>query len=515
MERNLVHAEGDYFGQPFRLQPFQRKFVWEAYELRPDGGRRCDRALLGIPKGNGKTELAAAIGCAELGGPVVFDRWHARGRPIGKRRVSPDIPVAAASFDQADLLFGAAHTMIKEGPLSEFFDVYDTEILIKGAPGRMYRVAAIASTNDGGKPSFFLSDELHEWLGKKERVHLVISNGRAKRANSWELGITTAGFEFFSLLGRLVAYGRRVLAGEVDDDSFLFRWFEPHGEWECLTCERRVQTAAAHVPPAETCCGDWRKRAIDLTDPDALRAAIREANPAADAFLDVDAVAKRAAQIPDFEFRRYHLNQYVDSPDQWLPTGAWEARGNVERGVPADGAEVAIALEGSYDGTSVAIVGCTLEAIPHLFVIEAWEKDENPDWRFAIGDAEQSVRAACGRWRVKTIAMNSARWARTIEQLESEGLPAAAWDSHLAARMVPACAQFYDATVNGELTHDADERLERHIASAVIKTDARGPRIAKDHKDSDKRIECAIAAVAAYDCAVSTESGEDDAFRAL
>jgi phage terminase large subunit-like protein len=35
----------------------------------------------------------------------------------------------------------------------------------------MYRVAAVAGTNDGGNHSFRIADELHEWDGRKERVH--------------------------------------------------------------------------------------------------------------------------------------------------------------------------------------------------------------------------------------------------------------------------------------------------------------------------------------------------------
>jgi hypothetical protein len=45
---------------------------------------------------------------------------------------------------------------------------------------------------------------VHEWTGNKERVHLVLSNGRAKRADSWELNISTAGASVRSLLGRMV-----------------------------------------------------------------------------------------------------------------------------------------------------------------------------------------------------------------------------------------------------------------------------------------------------------------------
>jgi phage terminase large subunit-like protein len=123
IETNLVHGEGDKFGEPFRLEPWQRAYIWRIYEYDPTTNKRTvKRALLGTPKGNGKTELLAAIALAELAGP--------------KAPRSPNIPIAAASFEQADLLFGTARIMLTQGPLAAHFEVYDTEILIKDRPGR-------------------------------------------------------------------------------------------------------------------------------------------------------------------------------------------------------------------------------------------------------------------------------------------------------------------------------------------------------------------------------------------
>src|SRR5216117_1020339 len=59
IERCCVYGEGDRFGKPVRLEPFQVFFLMHLYELRPDGKRRYRRALLETPKGNGKTPLAA------------------------------------------------------------------------------------------------------------------------------------------------------------------------------------------------------------------------------------------------------------------------------------------------------------------------------------------------------------------------------------------------------------------------------------------------------------------------
>lgn len=485
IERFLVHAEGDYQGQAFRLREWQRAFIYRAYELTLDGSRCYRRVLWGMPSGNGKTEIAAALACAELDGPVMCDGFDAQGRPIGRRRLSPDIPVAAASFDQGDLLFGAARLMLGGGPLAGKFSIFDTQITILGRAGRMYRVAAKAGTNDGRRPSFFVADELHEWActcgapggvhrgSCKARVHVVLSKGRAKRRGAWELNISTAGWQIESLLGGLYQYGKDVEAGRIKDDGFLFIW---------------------HAPVDDEPKLDKRK---------ALERALREANPAIGDFLDLDNVLADARTMAPFEFRRYHLNQWVSAPDRWLPEGSWEACVGKAK-LPKKGTEIVLAFDGSWSGDSTAVVGATLEEHPHLFVVDAWEKapDDNVDWRVDVVDVENSIETACRRWQVRRIGCDPYRWQRSIAALRELGLPAEEWPSHQAVHMVPACKQFYDAVVEGNLTHDGDKRMTRHLANCTVKIDSRGPRIVKESKDSIRRIDLAVAAVIANDLVV-------------
>ena len=222
--------------------------------------------------------MLAAIALAELAGP--------------KAPRSPNIPIAAASFEQADLLFGTARIMLTQGPLAAHFEVYDTEILIKDRPGRMYRVAAAAGTNDGGRPTCFIADELHEWTGNKERVHLVLSNSLAKRAEALELNISTAGSDENTLLGRMLTYAKKIASGEVSDPSFLVEWW-----------------AAADSHDLETDIG--------------RRAALEQANPSAPAFVDLDRLLARANEVPMHEWQRYHLNRFVQPPDRWIGAEAW------------------------------------------------------------------------------------------------------------------------------------------------------------------------------------------------
>lgn len=481
IEQHLVHSHGDAYGRPFRLLPFQRAFIYRAYELLPDGRRKYRRVIWGLPTGNGKTELAAALACAELAGPVVCAGWR-DGKLVAVPRTAPDIPVAAASFEQADLLFSACRAMIREGPLADQFEVYDTEILPKHGGGRLYRVAAKAGTNDGKRPTFVLADELHEWEctcgmpgGKhvgacKARVYVVLSKGRAKRHDAWELLISTAGYDLNSLLGRMYLEGKR-----GSDPQTYFEW--------------------------------WEGPEVNLADDEALVAALKACNPALGHFLSLQNVLSDRSQMTETEFRRYHLNQWVHAPERWLPTGAWDSL--VGGGPPPEGTEIVIGFDGSYSGDSTAIVGATIAAAPHIFVIAAWEQEPtDPSWRVDILDVEESIRRACARWVVRTIGCDPFRWQRSIAILRDEGLPVIEWPSHQASHMVPACAQFRDAVLGKRLTHDGDSRLARHIGNAVVKIDSRGPRIVKMHKDSVHRIDLAVAAVIAYDLATRANGEE-------
>jgi phage terminase large subunit-like protein len=55
----------------------------------------------------------------------------------------------------------------------------------------------------------------------------------------------------------------------------------------------------------------------------------------------------------------------------------------------------------------------------------------------------------------------------------------------------------------GELTHDGDPSLARHVANAMFRVDSRGARLAKEHKDSKRRIDACVASIMAQDWAAA------------
>jgi phage terminase large subunit-like protein len=470
IQANCICGEGDHFGEPVKLQAFQQLFLCMLFELKPDGRRRYRRALLEVPKGNGKSSLAAWIGAYQLA-----------------TQFSPVIPVAAASYDQAELIFGDMRTTVRESPtLSQVMLPFEAEIQVKAGPGRAYKIAAVAGTNDGQRPSTFLADEIHEWVGgNKERVHLVISNGCSKRDGSLVLNTTTPGHDRDTLAGRLHDYGVRVNDGEIDDPEFLFV------HWGC---------------PADR---------YDLSDDKQRAQAVRDANPAADLFLNVADVSARYHQVPQNEWLRYHAGIWTTSAQAWLPDGAWTSCADLTVTIP-DGADVCLGFDGSYNNDSTALVVVSCGETPHVDIVECWEKDalDGADWVVPIVDVEASIRDACRRWQVREIVCDPFRWARTYQVLEAEGLPIVEYPQS-PSRMVPATQRFFEAVMNQGLSHSGDPRLARHVGNCVVKSDARGQRITKESKLSPRKIDLAMAAVMAFDRAAAPADEDYDVMESV
>jgi phage terminase large subunit-like protein len=229
------------------------------------------------------------------------------------------------------------------------------------------------------------------------------------------------------------------------------------------------------------------------------------ANPALHDFLFVDALRSTMRTTRETDFRRYRLGQWTQHADAWLPREAWLACA-AARPIPDD-ADVVLGFDGSYSGDATAIVAVELGDVPHLDVVRVWEPAEGvPGSQVPIVDVEDALREACKRWRVQTIVADPFRWARSLQLLADEGLPVEEFPQS-PQRMTPATQRFGEAVLNRALTHSGHPDLARHVGNAVVKNDSRGHRIVKEHKDSTRRIDLAVAAVMAHAAASTAEPG--------
>lgn len=454
IEQNCVYTQGRWIGKPVRLLRWERRFLLALFEIDPETRLRKIRwALLGIPKKNGKTELSA---------------WLALYFLIGDGEPSPLVGVAAGSDEQADLVFGAAKRCAELSPtLSLVTDRYEKEILVPSVPGaKLRRLSAAVGTNDG--PSWFvvICDELHEWTGPKGRkLWDVLTNGTGARMQPMVLQLTTAGFDQDTICYEQYAYGHRVASGEREDPAYLFWWYEAPKD-----CDHH-----------------------DLS-------LLPACNPSFGEIMLEPFYRDQLTKKTENTYRRYFLNQWTSSVETWLPFGAWGNCLQTEREllVPKKGLDIVLGFDGSFNNDSTALIGCTVEAKPHMFVIEMWEKPEGDEgkWRVPILEVEDRIVEACEEWRVLEIACDPARWARSYQILEERGLPIEEFPQS-SQRMVPATQRAYEAIINTHMTHDGDPRLTRHFNNATVKADQRGERLAKDPSAPHRKIDGAVAGIMA------------------
>lgn len=377
----------------------------------------------------------------------------------------------AADRDQAKLVFGAAKRTVEMDPdLSGALKLY-RDVIEYPKTGSIYRaLSSEAYTKEGLSPTLVLADELHAWPNRD--LYDVMALAMGARVDPLMLIVTTAGVRSDtsgqdSIAYTLWQYGSRIARGELVDPSFFMAWW-----------------AARDDAPLDDTQG-WA-----------------DANPGLGDILDADELAGQARKaaaggMSEAEFRIKRTNCWVNAATAALPSGAFEAR-KVERTVsPTE--PIVLFFDGSFNHDCTALLGATIEAVPHLFVVECWERPlDDPHWRVPIGDVDRVVRETCRDRTVTELACDPFRWAQLMEQW-ADGLPVIEYPTSTPTRMVPAWAKFYDATLTGGYTHDGDPRLTRHVGNMALKTDRLGPRPVKEHRGSPRSIDLGICAVGGFD----------------
>jgi phage terminase large subunit-like protein len=466
MQRFLICAEGDWFGKPLRLRDDQKAFAYRWYEFCPGCGYwHYDQALRGAATGDGKTTFFAGLLDLEMFGPPQI------------APVSPNIINAAASFEQADLLFSIAGTMlggrdqaVKEAPLCGYAEVYDTEIrFTDGRPGVMKRVAAVAGTNEGGLPSTFACDELHEWgdLGStKARVHMVIGKSTKKRrmicrlpggqevtrGPGRNLNISTAGFDVdHSLLGAMYKHGKRAQRDPALAPRLLFDWREA-------------------------------REGLDLTSADDRRLAVQDGSAAAGILWDIEARVREydKPEVEAHEWIRYYANAWVDvAVDSWLKDhpaawgkceGTWEIHGDEP---------TVLAVDMALKRDSVSVGECTRLADGRTaYTAKIWYPANGRIDHRAVFDYIRDRAAELGP-RFRGLVYDPRFFELPARQLEDdEGLLVIEFNQS-PQQMAPACGMAFDAIVHQRVVHDGDPEVSRQVKAAVKREQERGFTLSK------------------------------------
>lgn len=459
--RITKESMGGRSGELITLRPWQANLISMMYARKPSGRFRHRRALIGLPRKNGKSAIGSGFGLYGL---------LAAGE-------GAEIYSCAADKDQAKIVFNVAKRMVELDPdISKHVKIF-RDVLEVPETGSTYKaLSAEAYSKEGLNPSLVLFDELH--AQPNDELYDVMSNASGARLDPLLVMITTAGVKVDgtgneSVCYRLWQYGRQVALGIENDPAFFCAWWG----------------AEETDDPADP--KTWAKANPgydDLIDPEDLEANFKQS------------LAK--GTLNDFKTKR--LNMWVNTDRSWLPEGYWDrcaTLGQDEFVVPGKG--VVLGFDGSRNSDSTALVAVTVEQEPKVKVLGLWEKPAGDDeWRVPRGEVKDVIRKAIKEMRVQEVAYDEYLWQDAFDELSEEfggaDSPFVAYPQ-TSTRMAPATQRFYELVQNQKLRHNGDPRLAKHIANAQVRDDGRGSRLVKGSKNSMRKIDLAVASVMAVD----------------
>lgn len=442
-------------GEPLIFRDWQKELTRNLYAKQANGTLTHSRALIGLPRKNGKSAWLASLVLEHLVFGVVGGEAYS----------------AAADKEQSKIIFNTVRDMIKNAPdLSEFLQVYKDSIY-NPKNGTVYRaLSSEAFTKEGLSATFVAFDELHAQANRE--LFDVLSLSMGARKEGMLVAITTAGVQTDqtgknSICYNLYNYGKQIASKEIEDPNFFFAWWEPKSE------------------------------RADYRDPKVWS----DANPGFGDIVSKSSFDDSLRLTLEAEFKTKRLNIWTSTSETWLPHGAWDSC-YLDRTIE-DHKSVVLGFDGSFNGDCTVIVAVEVgevDSIPHLIPVQVWEKPEDgdPDWKIPIIEVEDAIREACAKWDVLEVVCDPYRWQRSIEILSEENLPMVEFPQ-TATRMTPATTRFSQAVLNKNLTHNGDLTMARHIGNATLRVDSRGTRLAKEKVGSTKRIDLAVASVMALE----------------
>lgn len=450
-EAHFQVLKGFKAGLPLEFTDWQRWLMRGLLERNDATMRlRYRRALVGLPRKNGKSLMMSALGVYSM----------IAGEAGG------EIYAVANDRQQARIIFGEAKQQIQNSPLLNSEAKIYRDAIEMPRFGSVFRVLSSEVKGLAGlNPSVSLIDEI--WGQSNSDLLDQMQLGSGNRIEPISISITTAGFDLDSPAGQMYQYGKQVAAGEVDDETFGFYW------WEA---------------PADCDLNDKKARLI--------------ANPnLAEGLLsheDFDAAVKQSSET---SVRRWRLNQWVRSQESWLPEGAWAQCVAPEIQLNPD-LPVWVGIDMALKRDTIAV--CVAQPQGEKVVVRA--KIWNPELEgIDIAGVEAHLRELHNTYEVREFVYDPAFFERSAEYLSDEGMNLVTFPQS-AARMIPACGNAYEMIVSKKVAHDGSPTFTDQVLSAAQRMSDKGWTLSKGK--SKRKIDACIAMVMALDRATTKPPDE-------
>jgi phage terminase large subunit-like protein len=448
-------------GDPWELEPFQEQFVEDVFTGKP-------ACWLVIPQGNGKTTLVAGLALYKL---EFTEFGH--------------IPVAAASRDQAGLIYGQAAGFVVRSELESKFRCLEgyRRILCPSMHSRIQVMAADANTGDGIIPTDCIIDELH----RHKSLELYRTwRGKLKKRNAQIIVISTAGEP----------------GGEFEQQRDRMRQMAQEVEREEVFTRAVGDAFVLH---------DWSVPEDGDSDDLGL---VARANPLSSVTV---ATLRDERESPDWNlqhWRRLTCNLPTRSDMAAITEAEW-FEAEVERDIPA-GTEVEVGIDLGWKNDTTAIQPLWIRSDDYrllgkgrVIVPPRNGNSTHPD------EIKRAILELNTRTPIKRVVMDT-----------SNGMDIAAWiEDELGCEVSDHsqsnafhCADyktFMEALRQGWLKHTRDENLTRHALNAIARPATYGDlRFDRPHRSRESRHKQDVRVIDALTAAamVHTEAASELAF---
>jgi phage terminase large subunit-like protein len=465
-EQHLVQSEDRWEGHPLRLEAWQRRMMGEALAYDSSGWPMWRSVVIVAPRKNGKTALLAAV--------ALYRLLTAEGRP--------EILLAASSDKQADRLFSAAARFVRRSPeLSRLCRVRDHvgEIVREDGMGVIYRLSSDAKRLHGYNPTDVICDELAQWITKTLRdAFAALTSGGGARSAPQVFTITTAG------------------EASTRHDSILGRILD------AMTPEETEHASAAlqigRLAEAQTLVWKYEAPTTDARDIKALKMA----NPAS--WITKEYLRRQTAnpELSDAEVLQLHGCVWAATESTWISPADWDAC--LAPGVAlADGDQIVLGFDGSEKRDATVLAAARLDGF--VVPLAIWKRPPRvEEWRVPRREVHEAVAHAFETYDVLELAADPPGWYAEIDQwtdLYGEER-VVAFDTKQVKRFAPACERFRTGVQERRVSHNGHPILAQHVGNAQIHATPYGDTIAKDHPDSPRKVDAAVAVAIAHDRAM-------------
>ncbi len=495
---------GEHEGQPFLLLPWQCFIVGSLFGWKAaDGTRRFRMSYIESGKGSGKSPLAGGVGLYLL---------------MADKEPRAEVYAAATKKDQAMILFRDAVTMVDQSPaLAQRITKSGTGLNVWNLAflqtGSFFKPISSDDGQSGPRPHGALIDEVHEH--KTNAVVEMMRAGTKGRRQALMFLITNSGHDKTSVCFEYHEYGRKVSAGDLEDDSFfsfICSLDEGDDPFKDETCWKKANPSLGHT----------------FTEK----------------YLREQVTQARGMPSKESIVRRLNFCQWVESADPWIDSDTWmkcEKEFDLDE-LDREECYGGLDLSGSRDLTALALYFPKTKKLlvefwtPKDSLLERAKTDHVPydAWlrngfihappgkAVNYGFVAVRIGELAAKYNIKCIAFDQYRIKYLEPELESESV---------SVNLIPHGQGFYKAQESGLWMPRSIELFEEHLnnkalvirtnpclrwnaASAVLEADQKDNRIFAKKK-STGRIDGVVASAMAIGAAeddVLVEQGDPDDF---